>query len=696
MADSGVEVARAYIALTTKLDLKSGVDEQLGEVEGKADSSGRKSGKAWGLALAAGMAAAIAAVAAAGKALYDIGGQFDDVSDTIRVGTGAQGEALLALEEIAKQVGATIPTSFSAAGETVADLNTRMGLTGDTLQTVASQYLEAGRLLGEEIDIGTTTGLFNQFQIGADGVSEAMDYLFQVSQSTGIGFNELASTVGRAGPLVQTLGFSFEDTAALVGALDKAGIEASGTLGKLAPALVRMAEDGEQPAEVFPRVISELQSFIDAGDDAAALNLAESVFGSHGASQFLGALRSGVVNLDDLQTGLGLTGDTILGLGAETADAAESWQILKNNALLALEPLGSAVFNQVGDVLGMIAESMQDVDFEAVFGPLGEALSTVLPTVIELWSQFSPFSVILQALQPVLPILADALQQVGAVLGEVLSAALQAAAPLIEAVALVAISLVEAALPLIPVVLGIVEAFLPLLVLLGELLGMILPPLVDLITGPLLEAALMPLMIAFTQLLPPILDVVTMLLDFLMPVIEAVVKTLGGLITFLTGVFTGDWEKAWTGIQDFFGGIWDGIVAILKGAVNLIIDLINGVIGGINDVASGISDATGGAISFSIPRIPRLAAGGIVEHVPGGVPAIIGEGRWDELVLPLSPQNLRRVAETAPPSIDEKSAWVKEGPVELDHSSMVELADILAPRLARAVVQQTRVSYRSE
>lgn len=53
--------------------------------------------------------------------------------------------------------------------------------------------------------------------------------------------------------------------------------------------------------------------------------------------------------------------------------------------------------------------------------------------------------------------------------------------------------------------------------------------------------------------------------DTLKPVFE-------GIIEFLTGVFSGDWEKAWSGIQKVADGVWDaikkGVEAIWKGALD--------------------------------------------------------------------------------------------------------------------------------
>lgn len=109
-----------------------------------------------------------------------------------------------------------------------------------------------------------------------------------------------------------------------------------------------------------------------------------------------------------------------------------------------------------------------------------------------------------------------------------------------------------------------------------------------------------------------------------------ILKALGGLIDFIVGVFTGDWEKAWQGICDFFGGIWDGIVGIVKGSINLVIDFINGMIAGIETALNWIVNKvnsleivnpfTGEEIwspnipKFSFGRIEKLARGGIVDE----------------------------------------------------------------------------------
>lgn len=97
------------------------------------------------------------------------------------------------------------------------------------------------------------------------------------------------------------------------------------------------------------------------------------------------------------------------------------------------------------------------------------------------------------------------------------------------------------------------------------------------------------------------------------------------------------WEGVWNGIGGFLKGVWNNILSWIEGGVNGAIDLINGMIGGISDVAAIIGIEVG-----TIPhvRIPRLAEGGVVSRRPGGIIANIGEGRYDEAVVPLSPEVL--------------------------------------------------------
>ena len=107
---------------------------------------------------------------------------------------------------------------------------------------------------------------------------------------------------------------------------------------------------------------------------------------------------------------------------------------------------------------------------------------------------------------------------------------------------------------------------------------------------------------------------------------------LSGLIDFVTGVFTGNWRKAWQGVCDIFKNVFGGLMNILKTPLNAAIDLINKGIDGINSIGFDIPDILGGGhVGLSVPHIPRLATGGILRQP---TLALVGEG-GAEAVMPL-------------------------------------------------------------
>ena len=60
-------------------------------------------------------------------------------------------------------------------------------------------------------------------------------------------------------------------------------------------------------------------------------------------------------------------------------------------------------------------------------------------------------------------------------------------------------------------------------------------------------------------------------LNFFDKQFQAAKKILDGIIEFVTGVFTGDWKKAWEGIKKIFSGLWDSFTSIVDFVLKTII-----------------------------------------------------------------------------------------------------------------------------
>lgn len=142
---------------------------------------------------------------------------------------------------------------------------------------------------------------------------------------------------------------------------------------------------------------------------------------------------------------------------------------------------------------------------------------------------------------------------------------------------------------------------------------------------------------SFSEKFPGIAQFVTDAFNKIKLAIGFLQETFGLIIDFIQNVFTGNWETAWQNVQDIFGNIFKGLVALAKAPINGIIELVNKAIGAINGLNIKVPDWVPGIggkeYGFKIPKIPKLAEGGIATR---STLANIGEGREAEAVLPLS------------------------------------------------------------
>lgn len=124
------------------------------------------------------------------------------------------------------------------------------------------------------------------------------------------------------------------------------------------------------------------------------------------------------------------------------------------------------------------------------------------------------------------------------------------------------------------------------------------------------ESVLVPLINwIIANLLPVVAKIIDVVGTVAIKVIKSLIKiigdvadTLSGIIDFLVGVFTGDWELAWQGIKEIADGIWnlikdiitgtwDAIKTVTKGALSIIKSIISTAWNAIKALTSTIWNA---------------------------------------------------------------------------------------------------------
>ncbi len=297
-----------------------------------------------------------AAGAAVAFGLFKVGDAFDSAYDTIRVGTGATGKDLNKLQGDFKAVVADVPADFGSASTAIADINTRLGLTGPTLQKRAKQFLELSRITGTDLagNIESASRVFGAFEVQTEDQADALDAMFRASQASGIGLDRLAEQGINASATLRTLGFGFTESIAMLAQFEKAGVSGERVLSGLKLGINKLAKDGESVPDTFRRILNEIKN---TQDPTERLNRSFELFGTRAGTDLADAIAIGAFSVEEMYEVVANGSDTIMKASKDTQDFGEKWQMVKNRAMLAFEPIAVRTF----DIVGKIADAFTSI-----------------------------------------------------------------------------------------------------------------------------------------------------------------------------------------------------------------------------------------------------------------------------------------------------------------------------------------------
>jgi hypothetical protein len=604
--------------VVSQFDAK-GLNRAQSELDKLAASTSSTSKKLMAGAATAGAGILVGAGAVA-AGLYAIGASFDDAFDGIRIGTGKTGTELEGLQADMKAVAGTVPASFGDAGKAITVFSQKLGLSGAPLQTLSSQVLELSRMTKTDLsgNLTAVTDVFNNFGVGAGDQSGKLDLLFRASQASGVSVAELAGTMSGAGVVLREVGLNFDQSAAFLATLAKAGVDAGDVMPALSKSLAVAAKNGKDASAVFSETFNAIKG---APDDVAGAGIALDVFGAKAGPKLAALIREGKLSFEDMQKAIAGGSDTILGASADTQDFGEKLTLLKNRVFLAIEPIATRVFNKIGEV-------MDDL------GPKVEQLTAFMTEHKE---------IMLVAAGIIGGIAVVAVLAYAASMATAAVATIAATWPILAIVA--AVALVVAALYLVwsnwDMIWKWIMDHKAYAAIIAILAGPIVLPIL------LLVGIIKWLQANWENVWSVIQTVTSVVIDIVIAYYTALIE----YVKFMWNIFQTLWDvvqNVWSGIVSIIGGAWNFISGIFDSIKNGVYDVIGWflsipeMIGGIgsgianaisdgfknawNTVANFINDAIPNSIGFGFgPSIdlpdnplPTFASGGIFQAAMGG------------------------------------------------------------------------------
>lgn len=613
-------------------------------------------------------------IVGAGTAAVKLASDFETAMDRVSSISGATGSDLEKLSDKAKEMGAKTKYSATESAEAFNYMAMAGWKTEDMLNGIEGIMYLAGAT-GE--DLATTsdivTDALTAFGKSAEDTNSFVDVLAKTSANANTNVSMLGESFKYVAPVAGALKFSYQDTAQALGVMANSGIKASSAGTALRSWLTNMSKPTKQSSVAMEalglsltnadgsmkslgEVMQDTRKAFAGLNEQEKASKAAALAGKTGMAGLLAIVNSSDDDFNKLATAIGSANGAAEEMYATANDNLNGQITILKSSVESLaisfgEKLVPHLITAVGHVQKLVDHFntfddatqktiIKVAGIAAAFGPVMLVFGHIVKAVGTVVSMFGKLGVAIKSAGGLIPLLTSPAGIVVAVVGGVIAVGvlLYKNWEKVKAVAKNVWGYVKETFVGVGAKSGAVREALGGVIDqaktlwnkikeagsgIGSVLGKHLPEVIETLKRN------------FQMGFSVIAGIATGLFTSISQVVKGILKALGGVIDFVSGVFTGDWKKAWTGVKDFFGGIFKALIGLVKTPLNAVIGLINGAIKGINKVGIDIPDWVPGLGGKSwhpnIGTLSYLAKG--TDNWKGGA-AIINEKGGEIVDLP--------------------------------------------------------------
>jgi TP901 family phage tail tape measure protein len=550
-----------------------------------------------------------------GKSALEAFRQVDEGMDTIVTKTGATGDSLKEMQDIASGIATTIPTDFSKAGEAVGEVNTQFGLTGDALKDVSVEMIKFAEINGTDITNSTISAskALEAYELSTSDLAKVLDSTTYTAQSTGVSVDDLMKKAIEGAPQIKMLGLSFEEGVALIGQFEASGVDASSALSGLTKAAGSYAKQGKTLKEGLVETIDKIKN---TTSETEAMGLAMEIFGAKKAPQMIDAIKRGSFDFQTFAESAEYSVGAVSKTFEDTLDPIDKFKTAQNSVTLAMSELGAAIAEVLAPVFEMLGNIVKGLAewFGGLPGPIKEFV-VILGTVITIAGVIAPIILTIQAvfMSSFGAMIAAALPIIGIVAGVV--TAIAAIVVIVQHLWETNEGFREAVTTVWNAILEVINAVVSEI---SNFVMSIFGTVVDWWTEnqELIRAsaetvwnAIYTVISTILEILGPLIQagwdniqlVITTAWEIIKTVVETAINVVLGIIQAVMQIINGDWSGAWETIKGVFSTVWQAIQSIVQtifsAIQSYISNTLNGISGTVSNIWNGIKDTVSNVLN---------------------------------------------------------------------------------------------------
>ena len=369
--------------LTSELnDTNSGLDQQ----KTAAEEAGSSVDNMAEILVNAGIADKLMEI---GQAAYDMAAEFDDASAAIVEGTGASGEALDDLNESAQNAFGALANSdgsINAVANTLAELNTRFGLSGDAAEEATVKFENFADHTGTDgvKAVDSIADVMHRWGMDINELDPLLDDLTTANQSCQMSVDDLTGYLASNSTQFQELGYSSDEALAMLISLSDGGANVSTVMSGLTKGIANLSGETDDVPGAFQAAVEAIKN---SGSVSEALQqqvgdtgkTVEEVFGKKAAQELATNIQNGSFAVDEWTTTLQNNDGALQSTTENATTMSDSWQQAVNNVQMALmstfAPAIQSVVTAVSGVITQVAQFVQQ-------SPMAQAMIVGIATAL--------------------------------------------------------------------------------------------------------------------------------------------------------------------------------------------------------------------------------------------------------------------------------------------------------------------------